>query len=117
MRCRLLAPCDGYCSARNFHRSVQQRTCRGKSIPTFLTQVRHRWKHLDTAYLEEHCEDGGGEKLHEFHSEANLFNVLSASAILLNAIVVVAAGPTTSVQSEYLMTLYVPIAEAREIDE
>ena len=43
--------------------------------------------------------------------------VLSDTAILLNAVVVVAAGPTTSVQGEYLMTLYVPIAEARDVDD
>ena len=66
--------------------------------------------------LEEHYEDGG-EKLHEPHTEANSLTVLSATAILLNAIVVVAAGPTTSVQGEYLMTLYVPIAEAHDVDD
>jgi hypothetical protein len=43
--------------------------------------------------------------------------VLSATSILLNATVVSAAGPTTSVQGEYLMTLYVPIAEAHDVDD
>lgn len=39
------------------------------------------------------------------------------AAILLHVAAAGAAGPTTSVQGEYLMTLYVPIAEAHAVDD
>jgi hypothetical protein len=38
-------------------------------------------------------------------------------ALAVSASAAGAAGPTTSVQAEYLMTLYLPIAEARVVDE
>jgi Protein of unknown function (DUF3237) len=43
--------------------------------------------------------------------------VFIVGSILLAASVSLAAGPTTSVRSEYLMTLYVPIAEAHDVDD
>jgi hypothetical protein len=39
------------------------------------------------------------------------------ASVLLPATVALAAGPTTTVRGEYLMTLYVPIAEAHQVDE
>ena len=78
--------------------------------------MRHRWKVLDMSALPEHYEDGG-EKLHEPHTEANSLTRPERYGDPPDAIVVVAAGPTTSVQGEYLMTLYVPIAEAHDVDD
>jgi hypothetical protein len=46
-----------------------------------------------------------------------LVMIFLAASILLPATVPLAAGPTTSVQGEYLMTLYVPIADAHDIDD
>src|SRR5580704_4880810 len=46
-----------------------------------------------------------------------LVMIVLAASILLPATVPLAAGPTTSVQGEYLMTLYVPIADAHDIDD
>jgi Protein of unknown function (DUF3237) len=46
-----------------------------------------------------------------------LRDYISGIAVVLEAFAAHAAGPTTSVQAEYLMTLYVPIAEAHVIDE
>jgi len=43
--------------------------------------------------------------------------IFTAGTVLLSAAVALAAGPTTSIQGEYLMTLYVPIAEAHQVDE
>ena len=39
------------------------------------------------------------------------------AAILLHAVAAGAAGSTTSVQGEYLMTLYLPLAEAHPVDD
>ena len=44
-----------------------------------------------------------------------LLPILGMAAILPYDIAADAAGPTTSVQGEYLMTLCVPIAEARDV--
>ena len=46
-----------------------------------------------------------------------LVMIVLAASILLPATVLLAAGPTTSVQGEYLMTLYVPIADAYDVDD
>jgi hypothetical protein len=46
-----------------------------------------------------------------------LLPILGVAATLLHAVAAAAAGPTTSVQGEYLMTLYIPIAEAHQIDD
>ena len=46
-----------------------------------------------------------------------LVSILIVASVLLPATVALAAGPTTSVQSEYLMTLYVPIVEAHQVDD
>lgn len=46
-----------------------------------------------------------------------LWPIVSVAAILLHVAAAGAAGPTTSVQGEYLMTLYVPIAEAHAVDD
>jgi hypothetical protein len=48
-----------------------------------------------------------------------LWPILSIAAIVLHAIAAAAgsAGPTTSVQGEYLMTLYLPIVEAHVVDD
>jgi hypothetical protein len=43
--------------------------------------------------------------------------IVVAALILLSATVALAAGPTTSVQGDYLMTLHVPIAEAHDVDD
>ena len=44
-----------------------------------------------------------------------LLPILGVAAILPHDIAADAAGPTTSVQGEYLMTLCVPIAEAHDV--
>ena len=44
-----------------------------------------------------------------------LLPILGVAAILPHDIAADAAGPTTSVQGEYLMTLYVPIGEAPSV--
>jgi hypothetical protein len=46
-----------------------------------------------------------------------LVMIVLAASILLPATALLAAGPTTSVQGEYLMTLYVPIADAYDVDD
>ena len=46
-----------------------------------------------------------------------LWPIVGVAAILLHVAAAGAAGPTTSVQGEYLMTLYVPIAEAHAVDD
>ncbi len=43
--------------------------------------------------------------------------IFMAASVLLSATAALAPGPTTSIQGEYLMTLYVPIAEAHQVDE
>jgi hypothetical protein len=43
--------------------------------------------------------------------------IFLAASILLPATVPLAAGPTTSVQGEYLTTLHVPIADAYDVDD
>jgi len=47
----------------------------------------------------------------------DLVRIFIVASVLLPATVALAAGPTTSVQGEYLMTLYVPIAEAHDVDD
>ena len=47
----------------------------------------------------------------------SLISALALAAILLAATVAHAAGASTSVQGEYLMTLYVPTAEAHQVDD
>jgi hypothetical protein len=46
-----------------------------------------------------------------------LLPILGVAAILPHGTAADAAGPTTSVQGEYLMTLYAPIAEAHDVDD
>jgi hypothetical protein len=46
-----------------------------------------------------------------------LVSIFIVAAVLLPATVALAAGARTSVQGEYLMTLYVPTAEAHEVDD
>jgi Protein of unknown function (DUF3237) len=43
--------------------------------------------------------------------------IICGGAILAAAIAAASAGPATSVESEYLMTLYVPIADAHDVDD
>jgi hypothetical protein len=45
------------------------------------------------------------------------FAVLVVLSVLLPATNSLAAGPTTSIQGEYLMTLNVPIADAHDVDD
>jgi hypothetical protein len=47
----------------------------------------------------------------------SLISALVLAVILLAATVAHAAGASTSVQGEYLMTLYVPTAEAHQVDD
>jgi hypothetical protein len=46
-----------------------------------------------------------------------LVSIFIVTAVLLPATVALAAGARTSVQGEYLMTLYVPITEAHDVDD
>jgi hypothetical protein len=43
--------------------------------------------------------------------------LLGVAGVLMYVVATAAAGPTTSVQGEYLMTLYVPIVEARVVND
>jgi hypothetical protein len=44
-------------------------------------------------------------------------SIFAAALTALPATICFAAGPTTSIQAEYLMTLYVPIAEGHDVDD
>jgi hypothetical protein len=46
-----------------------------------------------------------------------LLTILSIAAFFLHISPAAAGGPTTSVQGEYLMTLYVPIVEGHNVDD
>jgi hypothetical protein len=46
-----------------------------------------------------------------------LVAIFAVTSILLPATISRAGGPTTSIRGEYLMTLYVPLADAHEVDD